>query len=97
MFRTIFLFSGVTNLIFCAITHVLALAFIDDAFKAPSLKTIEQISTLEVKDPVRCIHLRWKELMLKTPIFHHAVRVNGKFETSLSRPLLYVTLNYYIN
>ena len=97
MFRTIFLFTGVTDPIFCAITHVLALAFIDDAFEAPSLKTMEQISILEVRDPIRCIHLRWKELMLKTPVFRHAVRVDGKFKTSLNKLLLYATLNYYTN
>ena len=52
MFRTIFLFTKVTDLVLCAITHVLALVFINDAFKAPSLKTIKQIYILEVKDPV---------------------------------------------
>ena len=93
MFRTIFLFTGVTDLIFCAITYVLALAFVDNAFEAPSLKTMEQIYILEVKDPVRCIHLRWKALILKTPIFRHAVRVDGKFKTSPNKPLLYATLN----
>ena len=35
--------------------------------------------------------------MLKTPIFRHAVRVDGKFETSSNRPLLYATLNHYTN
>ena len=93
MFRTIFLFTGVTDPIFCAITRVLALAFVDDALEAPSLKTMEQIYTLEVKDPVRCIHLRWKASILKTPIFRHAVRVDGRFETSPNKPLLYATLN----
>ena len=93
MFRTIFLFTEVINLVFYTITHVLALAFIDDAFEAPSLKTMKQIYILEVKDPVWCIYLRWKALILKTPIFRHAVRVDGKFKTSPNKPLLYATLN----
>ena len=97
MFRTIFLFTEVTDPIFCAITHVLTLAFVDDAFEAPSLRTMEQICTLEGKDPVRCIHLRWKASILKTPIFRHTVRVDGKLETSPNKPLLYATLNYHTN
>ena len=95
--RTVFLFAGVTDPIFCAITHILALAFTDDAFEAPTLKDMEQICSLEVKDPVKCIHLRWKESMLQTPIFRQAIRVGGKFETSPIKPLLYATLNHYTN
>lgn len=76
---------------------MLALAFTDDAFEAPTLKNMMQICSLEIKDPVKCIHLRWKESILKTPFFRQAIKIDGKFETSSIKPLPYATLNHYTN
>jgi hypothetical protein len=44
----IFLFHEEDNPIFCPITYMLALAFVDDAFKAPSLKRVEDIFKLKI-------------------------------------------------
>lgn len=47
--RTIFLFTK--RIPSFAITHILALAFVDDDFEAPTLKDVTQMGILEVKEP----------------------------------------------
>jgi hypothetical protein len=57
---TTFLFREEDDPILCPITDILALAFADDAFEAPSLKSPEQIFKLKVKPPVNSVQLKWK-------------------------------------
>jgi hypothetical protein len=66
---TIYFFTEVDDLIFCAITHLVALALADDAFEAPSLTTPERVFEHKVWGPVLCTPLHWKQEKLKTPIF----------------------------
>jgi hypothetical protein len=56
-FSTIFFFTKVDNLIFCPITHLVSLAIANEAFKALSLITIEQVFKYKVWGPVMYILL----------------------------------------
>lgn len=66
---TIFFFTEVDDPLFCPITHLISLAIADEAFKAPSLKTVERVFKHKVWGPVACTPLNWKQEMLKIPIF----------------------------
>jgi hypothetical protein len=94
--RTTFLFHEEDDPIFCPITHMLALAFADNAFEAPSLKSAKDIFKLKIRRPFNSVQLMWKESMLKTPIFRQAVRCADGFQTSPRKALCYSTFDYYL-
>ncbi|KAK1973913.1 FluG domain-containing protein [Colletotrichum cereale] len=66
---TVFFFTPAKKLIFCAVSTVIALALRDQAFDAPSLTNATAILRTRVHGPVQSIALRWKQSMLKTPLF----------------------------
>jgi hypothetical protein len=82
--------------IFCPVTHLLSLAFEDEAFEAPSLKSIEQIFGILIPTPINCIELRWKQSMQRTPVFRQAIRTNEGYVTSKTKALQYRTFDYYL-
>jgi hypothetical protein len=88
--RTIFFFTPSKKLIFCPITVILALALHDRAFDAPSLTNASRVFESQVWGPTQCTQLRWKEEMLKMPVFR---RVRG-CELSTNEAMLYSKLNY---
>jgi hypothetical protein len=81
--------------IFCPITHLLALAVVDDAFEAPSLTTPERIFKHKVWGPVLCTPLKWKQNKLKTPIFRREECFAD--EPALVRPLSYSQFRHCLN
>ncbi|RFU74046.1 domain containing [Trichoderma arundinaceum] len=85
---TIFFFTTARKVIFCPITIITSLALRDNAFDAPGLNNAQRVLQIRNIGPVSCTNLRWKQSMLKIPIFR---RFEG---TSLSpnRPLQYNTL-----
>ncbi|KID97353.1 FluG domain-containing protein, partial [Metarhizium majus ARSEF 297] len=87
---TIFFFTPSKKLIFCPITVILALALHDRAFDAPSLTSASRVFESQVWGPTQCTPLRWKEEMLKMPVFR---RVRG-CELSTNEAMLYSKLNY---
>ncbi|KAI9810031.1 MAG: hypothetical protein M1827_006729 [Pycnora praestabilis] len=93
---TTFLFREEDDPIFCPITHILTLAFVDHAFEAPSLRSVEQIFGLRILKPVNCIQLHWKESMKKIPVFRQAVRAANGFKTSPNKALRYSTFDHYL-
>jgi hypothetical protein len=56
-------------LILCPILAFVNLAIRDKAFAAPSLTSARRIFTVKNTGPVQCTPLRWKEEMLKVPVF----------------------------
>ncbi|KAH9237194.1 hypothetical protein K456DRAFT_51001 [Colletotrichum gloeosporioides 23] len=66
---TVFFFTPAKKLIFCAVSTVIALALRDQAFDAPSLTNATAVLRTRVQGPVQSIALRWKQSMLKTPLF----------------------------
>lgn len=93
---TTFLFYEADMLNFCPITHLLALAFADDAFEAPSLKSTQYIFKLFIPKPLSCVKLEWKEEKRKIPLFRQAVRSTDGFVTCSSQALRYSAFNHYI-
>jgi hypothetical protein len=77
-------------------THILSLAFADDAFEAPSLRSAHDVYRMKVPTYKNSIQLRWKEEMAKVPIFRQATRTVDGLRTSSTRALRYSTFNYYL-
>ncbi|OAQ59732.1 FluG domain-containing protein [Pochonia chlamydosporia 170] len=87
---TIFFFTPSRKLICCPISLILALALHDHAFDAPSLTSASRVFESQVWGPIECTPLRWKEDMLKVPVFR---RIRGG-ELSANEPMPYSKLNY---
>ncbi|KAL4404040.1 FluG domain-containing protein [Colletotrichum abscissum] len=66
---TVFFFTPARRFIFCAVSTIIALALHDQAFDAASLTDATQVLRAEVRGPVQSTALRWKQSMLKVPIF----------------------------
>ncbi|KAL7786357.1 FluG domain-containing protein [Trichoderma ceciliae] len=85
---TIFFFTMTRRVIFCPVTIMISLALRDKAFHAPGLDSVHQVFRIKNIGPVNCTHFRWKDSMLKIPIFR---RYEGN-SLSSNRPLQYSTL-----
>ncbi|KAL8405658.1 hypothetical protein RB596_004496 [Gaeumannomyces avenae] len=57
------------KLIFCPVSIIIALALHDHAFDAPSLKNASRVLGTKIPESMECMPLRWKECMLKIPVF----------------------------
>lgn len=67
--RTVFFFTPTNKLIFCSVSIIIALALHDQPFDAPSLTNAAHVLSTENRGPMICTALRWKESMLKVPVF----------------------------
>ena len=91
-----YIFHEDDNLALCPVLQFLALAFADDAFEAPNLKSPEHIFQLKVEHPRESLQLRWKDSMLETPIFRRAVRTPSGIRTSINKALTYDSFYTYL-
>jgi hypothetical protein len=66
--------SAIDLLVFCPVTVVVSLAIRDKEFDAANLTSAQAVFDVRNWGPVQCTPLRWKESMLKTPVFR---RVDG--------------------
>ncbi|KAL8398621.1 hypothetical protein RB596_005954 [Gaeumannomyces avenae] len=66
---TIFYFTPTKKLIFCPVSVIIALALHDHAFDAPSLTNASQVLGTSIWGSRECMPLRWKQSMLKIPVF----------------------------
>ncbi|KAK4443569.1 hypothetical protein QBC34DRAFT_488318 [Podospora aff. communis PSN243] len=66
---TIFFFTMARKVILCLITVIISQALRDQAFAARNLISAGDVFQTRNKSPVICTPLRWKESMLKVPIF----------------------------
>lgn len=73
------------RVVLCPITIVISQALRDDAFDAPSLTCAARVFQIRNIGPVKCTPLRWKESMLKIPVFR---RFDGA-TLSPNQPLQY--------
>ncbi|EXK78553.1 hypothetical protein FOQG_16770 [Fusarium oxysporum f. sp. raphani 54005] len=87
---TIFHFTPDDELLLCPILTILALALHDQAFDAPSLTNARRIFSTKPSRHMQSIPLRWKQSMLKTPVFR---RYHGP-ELSKDDPMPYSKLNH---
>ncbi|KAL8310676.1 hypothetical protein RB597_010495 [Gaeumannomyces tritici] len=73
---TIFYFTPTRKLIFCPVSIIIALALHDHAFDAPSLTNASRVLGTNISGSRECMPLRWKQSMLKIPVFRRFGR-NG--------------------
>ncbi|KAL8310634.1 hypothetical protein RB597_010464 [Gaeumannomyces tritici] len=66
---TIFYFTPTRKLIFCPVSIIIALALHDHAFDARSLTNASQVLGTNISGSMECMPLRWKQCMLKIPVF----------------------------
>jgi hypothetical protein len=74
--RTIFYFTPTKKLIFCVVSIIITLALYDQAFAVESLTDATQVFGVKTWGSTKRTILRWKESMLKTPVFRRFCR-NG--------------------
>ncbi|KAK2729318.1 FluG domain-containing protein [Colletotrichum kahawae] len=84
-FRTVFYFTPAKKILFCAVSTIISLALRDQAFEASSLKHAAAVLGLKVQGSVQSMALRWKQSMLKIPVFRN---FNGT-ELSPDQPMPY--------
>jgi hypothetical protein len=82
-----FLFCENACLAMCPLMSFLTMAFLDNAFEAPQLRTPQDLFGLRVPSTLRCLELRFRSDILSTPLFR-----NGQGD----RPLCYTTNREWI-
>lgn len=83
-------------LLFDAILPLLALALLDNAFKA-EIRSVEDFYKIQVRAPRHSLDFDWTEGIQDTPIFRQAVVAsNGTVQTSPTEALRYHTYLYYL-
>jgi hypothetical protein len=81
-----------SQLAYCPITHILALAFVDDAFDSPQL-TPEFVCQLKVPKRLHSLPLRWKKSKLNVPLFRQPVQTEYGTRIHPTLPMKYDTSN----
>ncbi|KAK2595006.1 hypothetical protein QQS21_007260 [Conoideocrella luteorostrata] len=91
-----FIFYEVDDLLFDAVLHLLALAFLDHAFEA-NIQTVHDFYKVKVRPPRRSLEFDWRKDIRHKPIFRQAVLAdNGSVQTSDTEALRYHTYLYYL-
>ena len=84
---TIFMMHEDDQLAFCPITHILALAFADDAIESgEEVLTPDFFWKLKVPHPLSVLRIRWKQEKQNIPLFPHIGR-DGR--TDFKKPMSY--------
>ena len=89
MQRVTFVFYEHECLMFCAVLHMLSLAFADDAFNSDDIRSVQDIYSHIVPDFKESILLRWKDEWMPRPIFRRACCMPGGLVTSSVKALPY--------
>ena len=74
---------------FDAVVLIIALAFLDDVFRAESIKSVEDLFKKRVQAPRHSLHIKWKKSWLNKPIIRQAVPTSNGIQTSDDKPLTY--------
>ena len=74
---------------FCVITHIISIAFDDEAFGAPGLTSPEILFQLQARHSKGCQPISWKEDMLDVPIFRRVYATKDGIKTSPDKALPY--------
>ena len=62
--------------------HFLALAFSDNAFKAPGLNCPEALYQMKVSEPRQALELEWNDSVMNKCVFRRAKMTEGGLQTS---------------
>ena len=74
---------------FCVITHIVSIAFDDEAFGAPGLTGPAILFQLRARHDKGCQPISWKEDMLDVPIFRRVCATKDGIQTSPDKSLPY--------
>ena len=75
---------------FCPVIGLLALAFVDNAFKESGIKKPEDLFSLEIPHFKEPLAIQWRLEIMESPIFHR--QVNGDICNSI--PWTFSDFNY---
>ena len=87
--RKTYTFNLDDNPMFCVITHIVSIAFDDEAFGAPGLTSPEILFQLQARHSKGCQPISWKEDMLDVPIFRRVCATKDGVKTSPDKVLPY--------
>ena len=79
---------------FCPIRNLLALAFVDNAFKESGIKKPEDLFSLEIPHFKESLTIQWRPGCLEIPIFRR--QVNDTLAICDSTPFAFTDFNYCI-
>ena len=78
------------QLAFCPITHILALAFADNAIESgEEVLTPDLFWKLKVPSPLPVLRIRWRQEKQNTPLFPHIKRDGYTFSPDFKKPMCY--------
>jgi hypothetical protein len=86
--RKTYTFNLDDNPVFCLITHIVGLAFDDEAFAAPDLVSPEILFRLKARGESGCQQIPFKRDILDTPVFRRAVKTKQGVQTSPTAGLI---------
>ena len=75
-----------SQLVYCPITYILALAYADSAFEASGI-TPEYVLRLKVPNRLHALPIRWKEDMKSIPIFRRPYRTTSGIDIHPTLPV----------
>jgi len=94
--RKTYTFNLDNNPLFCIITHIIVLAFDDEAFGVPDLISPDQVFRLRVKRSKGSQSIPWKTDLLDIPLFRRAVATKQGVKTSRDKHLTYSQYNSWV-
>ena len=68
----------------CLLSHILTLAFVDNAFDAPSIQSPSDFFRVRVKPGLRCQAIPWRPKLLQRPVFVAPDKATNSPERALS-------------
>lgn len=80
---------------FCVVSHILALAFNDNAFLSPFIKDPADIWNIDIAEHRMGIPIEFKTTLTDTPLLRRAVRTPTGWITSATKAAQFNTRNKY--
>jgi hypothetical protein len=80
---------------FCVVSHVLGLAFDDDAFLSAHIKHPKDIWKCQIPAGRKALPLEWKPSMAHKPLFRGPARTTNGISTSDTRAATFNAMNKY--
>jgi hypothetical protein len=87
LYRKTYTFNLDDNPLFYIISHIISLAFDDEAFGVPDLISPDQLFRLRAKRDKGCQPIPWKKEMLDISIFRRVIATKQDIQTSPDKPL----------
>lgn len=80
---------------FCVVSHILALAFDDNAFLSPFIKKPEDIWKIDIAEHRKGIPIEFKHTTADVPLLRRAIRTSSGVITSSIKAAQFATMSKY--